>query len=141
MRPPTEQASPGRHCATDPARAAAPDAQAAWTVYGEGQDHWTADAVVLACPAYQQAVLLADLDPELAGRIEGIAYNRVAVVALGYRRTDVPVRSMGSALSCRSTLAAICSEYSGVRPFFRSVPRRVWYCCGRCAAAGIGRRS
>src|SRR5205807_3902486 len=51
---------------------------------------WDADVVVLTCPAYQQAGLLADLDAELAQRIGGIAYNRVAVVGLGYRAADVP---------------------------------------------------
>lgn len=60
-----------------------------WLVVGEGQDRWQADAVVLACPAYQQAVLLADLDAELTDKIGGIAYNRVVVVALGYRRDEV----------------------------------------------------
>jgi oxygen-dependent protoporphyrinogen oxidase len=62
-----------------------------WVVVGEGQDRWPADAVVLACPAYQQAAILHDLDRELADRIGRIAYNRVAVVALGYRQRDVPV--------------------------------------------------
>lgn len=61
-----------------------------WLVHGEGQDRWPADAVLLACPAQQQAALLADLGRELAERIDGIAYNRVAVVAVGYRREDVP---------------------------------------------------
>lgn len=61
-----------------------------WLVRGDGRDQWPADAVVLACPAYQQAVILAELDPELADRIAGIAYNRIAVVALGYRQADVP---------------------------------------------------
>jgi oxygen-dependent protoporphyrinogen oxidase len=61
-----------------------------WVVRGEGQDHWPADAIVLTCPAPEQAALLADLDAELAERIAGIAYNRVAVVALGYDRADVP---------------------------------------------------
>lgn len=62
----------------------------AWVVHGEGHDSWPADVVVTACPAYQQAAILHDLDPELADRINAIAYNRVAVVALGYRRQDVP---------------------------------------------------
>lgn len=62
-----------------------------WLVWGEGQDHWRSDSVVLACPAYQQAALLADLDEPLAERLGGIAYNRVAVVALGYRQCDVPM--------------------------------------------------
>jgi oxygen-dependent protoporphyrinogen oxidase len=62
-----------------------------WWVQSEGHDGWDAEAVVLACPAHQQALLLADEDPELAAAIAGIPYNRVAVVALGYRAKDVPV--------------------------------------------------
>lgn len=62
----------------------------AWTVEGEGRERWDADAVVLACPADEQAAILADLDAELAERVGGIPYNRVAVVALGYRQADVP---------------------------------------------------
>ena len=65
-------------------------AESGWRVQGDGQDAWMADAVVLACPAYQQAAILSDLDVELARLIEQIPYNRVAVVALGYRRDDVP---------------------------------------------------
>ncbi len=61
-----------------------------WQVQGEGQDRWDAAAVVLTCPAYRQAEMLADLDPALAQRIAEIPYNRVAVVGLGYRRADVP---------------------------------------------------
>jgi protoporphyrinogen/coproporphyrinogen III oxidase len=61
-----------------------------WTVVAEGNDRWDADALVLACPAHQQANLLADLDAELAERIGQIPYNRIAVVALGYRKSDVP---------------------------------------------------
>jgi oxygen-dependent protoporphyrinogen oxidase len=67
------------------------EARSAWTVRGDGQDRWSADAVVLACPAYEQATMLADFDAELAERINGIPYNRVAVVALGYRQQDVPI--------------------------------------------------
>src|SRR5205807_8675331 len=47
------------------------------------------------CPAYQQAALLADEDAELAAKIDGIAYNRVAVVALGCRAADVPMSLEG----------------------------------------------
>jgi oxygen-dependent protoporphyrinogen oxidase len=61
-----------------------------WLVRAEGNDRWQADAVILTCPAYRQAEMLADLDAALANRINEIAYNRVAVVGLGYRRTDVP---------------------------------------------------
>jgi oxygen-dependent protoporphyrinogen oxidase len=64
--------------------------EAGWLVRGEGNDRWPADVVVLTCPAYQQAAILADLDGELAEQVGAIAYNRVAVVALGYRAADVP---------------------------------------------------
>lgn len=61
-----------------------------WVVRGEGQDRWEADAVVLTAPAPDQATVVADLAPTLADDLAGIAYNRIAVVALGYRRADVP---------------------------------------------------
>jgi oxygen-dependent protoporphyrinogen oxidase len=61
-----------------------------WTVVTDGRERWDADAVALTCPAYAQAPVLADLDPDLAGLIGGIAYNRIAVVALGYRAAEVP---------------------------------------------------
>jgi len=61
-----------------------------WIVHGEGREQWPADVVVLACPAHQQAVILSQLDSELAEQIGGIVYNRLVVVALGYRRSDVP---------------------------------------------------
>jgi protoporphyrinogen/coproporphyrinogen III oxidase len=60
-----------------------------WVVRGEGNDRWEADAVVLTSPAYAQAGIVADLDPALAQETAGIAYNRIAVVALGYRRADI----------------------------------------------------
>jgi oxygen-dependent protoporphyrinogen oxidase len=60
-----------------------------WGVYGEGKDQWNTDAVVLACPAYAQAELLAPLDATLAEDIARIPYSGVAVVALGFRRADV----------------------------------------------------
>jgi oxygen-dependent protoporphyrinogen oxidase len=63
---------------------------APWKVYGEGRDTWSADAVVLACPAYEQAAILSELDPRLADEIAAIPYNRIAVVALGYRQSECP---------------------------------------------------
>jgi oxygen-dependent protoporphyrinogen oxidase len=63
---------------------------APWKVYGRGHQAWSADAVVLACPAYEQAGILAELNPELANEVAEIRYNRIAVVALGYRGSDCP---------------------------------------------------
>ncbi|HLJ91934.1 MAG TPA: protoporphyrinogen oxidase [Gemmataceae bacterium] len=73
-------------------RAPAADGQGTvWTVIGEGQDRWLADAVVLTCPTPQQAAVLADLDSELAHTLSAIPYCRIAVIALGYRHSDVPI--------------------------------------------------
>lgn len=66
-----------------------------WKVYGEGRNAWSADAVVLACPAYEQAAILAELNGPLANEIADIPYNRIAVVALGYRESDCPHRPDG----------------------------------------------
>ena len=63
---------------------------ASWKVYAENGRAWSADAVVLACPAPRQAAILADIDRPLADEIAGIPYNRIAVVALGYRQADCP---------------------------------------------------
>ncbi|MCS6975685.1 MAG: protoporphyrinogen oxidase [Gemmatales bacterium] len=67
-----------------------PNETGQWSVEGQGRDRWAADAVILACPAYRQAEIVADLDPELADLLRGIAYAPAIVVALGYRREDVP---------------------------------------------------
>ena len=60
-----------------------------WIVRGEGRSVWSADAVVMACPAYEQSVAIADLNASLAAELAAIRYNRVVVAALGYRRSDV----------------------------------------------------
>lgn len=66
-----------------------------WVVCGEGKDVWSADAVVLACHACEQAVQVAELDPTLSETMAAIPYARIAVVALGYRQSDVPVKLHG----------------------------------------------
>jgi protoporphyrinogen/coproporphyrinogen III oxidase len=71
------------------------NADASWTVTAEDGRSWEGDAVALACPAPQQASLLADVDASLADLIAGIPYNRIAVVALGYKQSDCPVPADG----------------------------------------------
>jgi oxygen-dependent protoporphyrinogen oxidase len=66
-----------------------------WVVHVEFGDPFAADAVVLTCPAYRQAALLGGIDSELAREVAAIAYNRIAVVGLGYRVVDVRHRLDG----------------------------------------------
>jgi len=48
-----------------------------------------ADTLVLSCPAYRQAEILAPFDRELATELAGIAYTAIAVVSVVYRQQDV----------------------------------------------------
>ena len=61
-----------------------------WLVHGEGGDSWNADAVVNTAPAFRQAEQLATIDEPMAQEIASIAYNRIAVVVLGYRSEHAP---------------------------------------------------
>jgi len=63
-----------------------------WIVHGDETQSWEANAVVLTTPAPTQASIVADHDSELASEMRGIPYSGVAVVALGYRKTDLPTR-------------------------------------------------
>lgn len=67
----------------------------AWQVFGESGKVWSADAVVLACPSYEQAAIVQELNPQLADELAAIPYNRIAVVALGYRERHCPSRVDG----------------------------------------------
>ncbi len=60
-----------------------------WIVEGEGRDRWEADAVALTCHAPDQAGQLADLDGALSAEVAAIPYAKIAVVVLGYQRSDV----------------------------------------------------
>jgi oxygen-dependent protoporphyrinogen oxidase len=61
-----------------------------WSIASDDGRSWAAESVVLACPAPQQAGLLERTDAALAELIAGIPYNRIAVVALGYKQSDCP---------------------------------------------------
>ena len=79
-----------------------------------------------------------DMDPALADEIGGIAYNRIAVVAMGYRRQEVPHSLDGFGYL---TPGATRRDVLGVQWCSSIFPGRApegWCCCGRCAAAGIG---
>lgn len=62
-----------------------------WKVHGKAAETWLADAVILTVPAPVQAKLLGSIDRGIAREFEAIPYNRIAVVALGYCSSDVPI--------------------------------------------------
>ena len=111
-----------------------------WSVTGEDGRTWPADAVVLTHHADEQAAALCGLDPALADDIAGIAYSPVAVVAVGYRKEDVPPQNLdGFGFIAPQAGRATFSAYSGVRRSSPAVRRTAGCCGGRCAAAGTGR--
>jgi oxygen-dependent protoporphyrinogen oxidase len=60
-----------------------------WSVSVDAGASWTADAVLLAAPAYATAGLLRPLDAGVAEALASIPYGSTATVFLGYRRVDV----------------------------------------------------
>jgi oxygen-dependent protoporphyrinogen oxidase len=93
-----------------------------WIVEAEGQ-HLEADAVVLACPAAEQARLLSPINAVLAREVGEIAYNRVAVVALGYQREQVPhsLEGFGYLTPQRERLDALGAQWcSSIFPDHRA---------------------
>ena len=111
-----------------------------WQVEAEGREAWSADAVVLCCPAYAQAEILADLDHSLAEQIAGIVYNRVTVVALGYRREDVPHSLDGFGYLSPQRQQRDVLGVQWCSSIFPGRGRMGWYSCGPCAAGGIAVR-
>ena len=49
----------------------------------------TADALILAAPAYASGKLLEALDPELAAALQAIPYTSTATVSMAYRQSDL----------------------------------------------------
>lgn len=61
-----------------------------WHVQPTQGDTLRADAVVLAAPAYVQAELCANIDPNLANEMAAIPYTTAVVAVIGYARADLP---------------------------------------------------
>jgi oxygen-dependent protoporphyrinogen oxidase len=77
----------GRIHAQQPIRSLVRLTSGRWRLEPVGKEY---DAVTLACPGPAQADILASLDAELSREIAGIAYGKLAVVVVGYRREDIP---------------------------------------------------
>jgi protoporphyrinogen/coproporphyrinogen III oxidase len=61
-----------------------------WQLHTANAGVFEADEVVLTVPAYEQARLLSDIAPSLAADLASITYNRILVVALGYKASEAP---------------------------------------------------
>lgn len=61
-----------------------------WKLMLQGGAVETADAVILACPAYVSADLTRDVDANLAQELQAIRYASSATMTLAFRRDQVP---------------------------------------------------
>ena len=57
----------------------------------ESGERFEADAVIMACPAYEAARLLRGLDPEAAAGLESLVYASCATVHLVYGKADLRI--------------------------------------------------
>jgi protoporphyrinogen/coproporphyrinogen III oxidase len=62
----------------------------AWHLTLDTGESLTADAIILATPAYITGRLVASFDPALASVLESIDYASTATVSLAYRQSDLP---------------------------------------------------
>lgn len=71
------------------------EAPTRWRVHFEGAPPIDAHDVVLAVPAFVAARLVRDVVPAALNDLNAVAYAGVRVLALGYRRADVPHAMQG----------------------------------------------
>jgi oxygen-dependent protoporphyrinogen oxidase len=94
-------------------------AGAGFSLMMAGGGRETASTVILAVPAPRAAVVLADLDPELADLLAAIPFVSTAAVFLGYRREDVahPLDGHGVMVPWTEGLrASACTFFSSKFP-------------------------
>ena len=61
-----------------------------WLVRCNNESTLPADCVILTCPAYKQAGIVAEFDAELADQLLNIPYAGIVRLVLGYLRSHVP---------------------------------------------------
>jgi len=96
--------------------------------------------VILATPAWAAGALLRDVDPRLAGLLEGIEYSSSATVAIGFRRSDCGPIPPGFGIlipACERKLLVACT-FIGAK-FPNRVPDDVVVI--RCFVGGAGQEA
>ncbi|GMV96766.1 MAG: protoporphyrinogen oxidase [Phycisphaerae bacterium] len=88
-----------------------------WRVALADGAYESADGVILACPAYVSAELLAGLDAELAAELAGIRYASSATMSLAFRRDQVPhaLDGFGFVVPAVEERALIAATFSSVK--------------------------
>jgi len=96
-----------------------------------------AASVILATPAWAAGALLRDVDPRLAGLLEGVEYSSSATLAIGFRRSDCGPIPPGFGIlipACERKLLVACTFIGAKFPF--RVPDEIVVI--RCFVGGAG---
>ncbi len=104
--------------------------QSGWRVRAGGQ--WiAAEALVLACPAYEAAALLRNTAPGLARELESIPYSSSMTVALGYERAGFShhLGGFGFLVPARERKRLVACTWVGTKFPYRVSDSRVLLRC------------
>lgn len=99
-----------------------------------------AASVILATPAWAAGALLRELDPRLAGLLEGVEYSSSATVAIGFRRSDcgaIP-RGFGFLVPALERKLLVACTFVGAK-FPNRVPDEIVVM--RCFVGGAGQEA
>ncbi|HSW49621.1 MAG TPA: protoporphyrinogen oxidase [Bryobacteraceae bacterium] len=90
-----------------------------------------ADAVVLACQAYEAGELLDSIDPELAGLLSSVQYNSSITVSLGYDRGsfDGPQNGFGFLVPKKERRRLVACTWVGTKFPYRVPEDKVMLRC------------
>ena len=105
-----------------------------------GGETLEASSVILASPAWAAGALLRDMDPVLAGLLEGIDYSSSATVAIGFRRSEcgaIPP-GFGFLIPARERRLLVACTFVGAKFPYR-VPDEIVVL--RCFVGGAGQEA
>ncbi|HEX8652471.1 MAG TPA: protoporphyrinogen oxidase [Pyrinomonadaceae bacterium] len=88
-----------------------------WRIHIRGDEAICADAVCLALPAYTAALLLKNVDAELAADLEAIPYASTATINLAWKREDIehPLDGFGFVVPIIERRATLACTFSSVK--------------------------
>jgi len=107
-------------------------------VYLNGQAPVTADAVILATPAYEAARLCAPFAPDLESQLREIRYVSTATVSLGFRKADIrrPFQGFGFVIPRKENREISACTWTSFKFDYRAPQEAVLL---RCFMGGPGK--
>jgi len=107
-----------------------------YQVHGKGGDALTAEAVILATPAYTSSGFLKEIDKKLAEQLLTIPYISTATVSLAYQNSDLthPLNGFGFVIPRKEKREIMASTWSSVKFLSRAPAEKTLL---RCFVGGV----